>query len=56
MTGPPAQIDCVECGGVAHLGSYLPVDEPLEDGYPLAYICEDCSHRHDLIWSEDDED
>jgi hypothetical protein len=56
MTRPPEQIDCVECGGVAHLNSYLPDDEPLEDGYPIAYTCEDCNHRHDVIWVEDDED
>lgn len=56
MTNPPEQINCVECGGVAHLSSYLPDDEPLDDGFPLAYNCEDCNHRHDLIWVEDDED
>jgi hypothetical protein len=28
----------------------------LEDGYPIAYSCEDCNHRHDVIWVEDDED
>lgn len=55
MSQPPAKIDCVECGGAAHLSSYLPEDEALEDGYPIAYTCGDCDHRHDLIWVEDDD-
>ena len=56
MNGPPDTITCVECGGVAHLSSYLPDDEPLENGHPIAYTCEECNHRHDLIWVEDDDD
>lgn len=54
-TPPPATITCVECGGTAHLISYLPEDEPLPDGYPIAYACTDCNHRHDLIWEGDDD-
>lgn len=52
MSNPPETIRCVECGGTAHLISYLPDDEPLEDGYPIAYTCKECYHRHDLIWEE----
>lgn len=56
MADPPATITCVECGGTAHLISYLPDDEPLEVGYPLAYSCTDCLERLDLVWEGDDED
>lgn len=56
MSSPPATITCVECGGVANLASYLPEDEDLVDGYPVAYICSDCSHRHDLVWEDEDPD
>ena len=54
MSTPPTTITCVECGGVAHLNSYLPDDEDLDDGYPVAYTCADCNHRHDLIWETED--
>lgn len=54
MTRPPDKITCVECGGIAHLVSFLPVDEELEDGIPLAYVCGECDHRHDIIWTNDD--
>lgn len=56
MSEPPATITCVECGGTAHLSSYLPDDEPLDDGYPLTYVCRDCNHRHDLVWESEEED
>jgi|FLYL01.1.fsa_nt_gi DNA-directed RNA polymerase subunit M/transcription elongation factor TFIIS len=47
---PPATIVCVECGGVCHLLSYLPEDDPLEEGSALSYRCEDCGDRWDLVW------
>ncbi|HEU4318725.1 MAG TPA: hypothetical protein VFS66_01445 [Acidimicrobiia bacterium] len=56
MSSPPTTITCVECGGVAHLASFLPEDEDLDAGYPLAYICVDCNHRHDLVWEDEDPD
>lgn len=56
MSGPPERIDCIECGGIAHLISYLPDDEPLEDGYPVAYRCADCMERFDLVWDDDGKD
>lgn len=55
MSGPPTTITCVECNGTAHLISYLPTDEPLEEGYPLAYRCAECMERFDLVWEEDDD-
>jgi hypothetical protein len=56
MTNPPETITCVECGGTAHLLSYLPEDEPLEPGTPVAYRCADCADRFDLVWEEPGDD
>lgn len=54
MNGPPETITCVECGGTAHLISFLPEDESLEPGTPVAYRCEDCAERLDVVWEDDD--
>jgi hypothetical protein len=54
--GPPETFGCVECGGVAHLLTHLPPDEPLEPGYPVAYRCADCMDRFDVIWEKGDRD
>lgn len=56
MTGPPLTFTCIECGGTAHLLSHLPADEPLEEGFPLAYRCAECMDRFDVVWEEGDED
>jgi len=56
VSDPPKTIDCVECGGVAHLISFLPEDEPLEPGYPVAYRCAGCLDRFDLIWEDGEGD
>lgn len=56
MNGPSSTINCAECGGTAHLISYLPTDEPLEEGFPLAYQCADCMERFDLVWEGFDDD
>lgn len=55
MNGPSTTIICVECGGTAHLISYLPPDEPLEEGFPIAYRCADCMERLDLVWEGEDD-
>ena len=47
-------IVCVECGGIAHRASYAP-HEGFEPGDVIAYACEDCNHRHDLILDSEDE-
>jgi hypothetical protein len=54
MNGPPVQIQCVECGGTAHLISYLPEDEPVDTGQAFAYRCSDCLDRFDVVWQESD--
>lgn len=53
MNNPPESFTCVECGGTAHLLSYLPDDdEPIEPGQSLAYRCADCLDRFDVVWEE----
>jgi hypothetical protein len=54
VSTPPDTITCVECGGVAHLISYLPEEGELEPGYPLAYRCADCLDRFDMVWEEEE--
>jgi len=44
----PTTIVCVECGGIAHLVSFEP-HEGWEPGAIVAFACEDCDHRHDLV-------
>lgn len=51
---PPETFICVECGGTAHLLSYLPPDEPFQPGRSLAYRCADCLDRFDVVWEEGD--
>jgi len=45
MTRPPESFTCVDCGGVAHLISFLPEDDDPEPGSSLAYRCADCLER-----------
>jgi hypothetical protein len=52
----PTEIECVECGAIAHLISFLPEDGLLEPGYPVAYRCSNCLERFDLIWEEEEEE
>jgi hypothetical protein len=46
---------CVECGGIAHLLTGFPPDDPPRPGDVLAYRCEDCMERLDIVL-EDYED
>lgn len=50
------RITCVECGGTAHLISYLPEEGSPEPGEALAYRCSDCNDRFDVIWEEEEEE
>ncbi|MGH8926822.1 MAG: hypothetical protein ACRDWH_00605 [Acidimicrobiia bacterium] len=49
---PPTTIPCVDCDGILHLISLLAPDEPLEPGTFLAYRCDSCMERFDLVWEE----
>ena len=56
MLEPDPQITCIDCGGRAFL-----LTPPREDGdwYPgdiVAYRCEDCLDRWDIVLTEDDDD
>jgi hypothetical protein len=50
----PPVIVCVDCGGRAHLLSYEREDEPWEQGDVVAYRCEDCNDRWDIVLEHDD--
>lgn len=56
MRRPPTEFTCVECGGIAHLISFLPEDSDIPIGTALAYRCGDCADRFDVVWEEEDED
>jgi hypothetical protein len=49
----PATIVCVDCGGKCHLISYAP-DEGWERGDVVAYRCEDCNDRWDMVLDEEE--
>ena len=51
----PDTIVCVDCGGICHLLSTPPPDDPFEPGDVVAYRCEDCMDRWDLVVPEEDE-
>ena len=48
-------IVCVECGGKAHLLTRFPPDDPPQPGDVVAYVCEECSHRFDIVHDDVDE-
>jgi hypothetical protein len=48
-------IVCVDCGGRCHLLSYEP-HEGWEPGDVVAYRCEDCLDRWDIVLEDDDDD
>jgi hypothetical protein len=54
MSDPPDTITCVECGGVAHLISFLPEDDDREPELVVAYRCADCRERFDVVWTDED--
>jgi len=47
----PDTVTCMECGGTAHRSSYPP-PEGFEIGDIVAYACEDCDHRLDMVLDE----
>lgn len=52
MLEPDPVITCIDCGGRAHLLSYPPEDG-WEVGDFVAYRCEDCLDRWDLVLDDD---
>jgi hypothetical protein len=51
--GLPETIQCVDCGGLCHRLSYEP-DEGFASGDVVAYRCEDCMDRWDIVLEDDD--
>jgi hypothetical protein len=51
---PPEKFTCIDCGGDAHLISFLPPeDEPdPEPGTAFAYRCSDCAERFDVVMED----
>ena len=48
------KINCMECGGTAHLGQALDPESPVEAGDVLVYLCGECNQRWDVVVDEDD--
>jgi hypothetical protein len=45
----PEQIDCIDCGGRCFRISFAPEERDWEPGEVVAYRCEDCMDRWDLV-------
>jgi hypothetical protein len=45
----------MECGGKAHLLTRLPAEDDLYPGDTLAYRCEDCLERWDVVYDPEGE-
>ena len=55
MLQPETTIVCVDCGGRCHLLSYPPEDGIWLPGDIVAYRCEDCRDRWDLVLPDEDD-
>jgi len=51
----PDRITCVDCGGIAHRLTAEP-ELGWQEGDVVAYRCEDCLDRWDLVMEADDVD
>ena len=51
MVAVPREIDCIDCAGRCHLLSHPP-EEGFSAGDIVAYRCEDCLDRWDLVVEE----
>lgn len=56
MFAPPPQITCIDCGGRCFLLTQQREDGSWEAGDAVAYRCEDCLDRWDLVLEDDDID
>jgi hypothetical protein len=52
LSNPPQAMPCVDCDGTLHLLTLLDHDLPPEPGTVLAYRCDSCMERFDLVWEE----
>jgi predicted RNA-binding Zn-ribbon protein involved in translation (DUF1610 family) len=51
---PEETITCIDCGGRAHLLTSWPEDDPPQPGDVMAYRCEECLDRWDLVLPDED--
>ena len=49
-------IVCVDCGGRCHLLTSWPSDDPPIPGDVVAYRCEDCNDRWDVVVADPEEE
>ena len=47
---------CVDCNGTLHLLTILDPELPPEPGTILAYRCDACMERFDIVWEDEPED
>lgn len=49
-------IDCIDCGGTCHLLSYPDENGEFHPGEVVAYRCEDCLDRWDLVMPDEEDE
>jgi DNA-directed RNA polymerase subunit RPC12/RpoP len=55
MLEPDRQITCIDCGGRAFLLTHPREDGIWEPGDIVAYRCEDCLDRWDIVLGDEEE-
>ncbi len=55
VLSPTPQITCIDCGGRCFLLTQAPEDGIWESGDVVAYRCEDCLDRWDIVMSDEDD-
>jgi hypothetical protein len=48
------RIDCMECGGTAHLAQPIGPEDEIEAGDVVVYLCGECAQRWDVVVDEAD--
>lgn len=52
---PESVIDCIDCGGRAHLLTRWDDEDPPKPGDLAVYRCEDCLDRWDMLIPDSDD-
>ncbi|MCU1458008.1 MAG: hypothetical protein JWL73_2100 [Actinomycetia bacterium] len=56
MVDVPENIVCVDCGGKCHLLTHRDDEIPFRPGDIVAYRCEDCVDRWDVVVPDEDDE
>jgi DNA-directed RNA polymerase subunit RPC12/RpoP len=56
MLEPDPEITCIDCGGRCFLLTRPPEDNLWEPGEIVAYRCEDCLDRWDVVLTDEDDE